>query len=1044
MSEFSIRKPYVIVTMCLVIAVLGLVSVVRMPVDLFPTIKIPEVVVATFYNGMPPEEVEMEITSRFERFFTMGSGIDWMESRSLPGVSLIKIHFHPGTNPDADVTEISNLAMANLRRLPPGTLPPVVLKFDASSLPVCLVTFKGENLSEAELRDVAQFSVRDQLAGVPGAVTPPPFGGRYRQIMVYVDPHKLESYRLGVMDVVQAINSANLILPAGDAKIGNRDYQIYTNSQIPDVQQIDSVPLKTTGDGIVTVGDVGSARDAAQVQTNIVRIDGESSVYVPIMKESGEANTIQVVDGVRQKLEHLVDVPKNLVTSVVFDQSKIIKESISTLLHEGITGLLLTSLLILLFLGSSHSTVAAFLSFPISALATFIALYFGGSSLNIMVLAGLALGFSRLIANAVIVVENIYRHIEMGEPPEVAAAKGANEVSIPVLTATLSAVVVFLPVIFLHGVSKFLFSALALAVVLSVCFSYFVSMTVVPLYCSRFLKRHDAANAAPGIVSALRSWHGHFDRGFDRMLGWYEGLATRLLERPRTAMLGGAAFLAIAALLTPLLGVCFFPRTDAGQFVINLKAPAGMRLEKTTEEVARVEGIIRQTIPQSELAIIVSNIGVTPGFSAIYTSNSASHTAFVQVALSDKHSTSSFAYMDRIRRRLAQEMPELTAFFQTGGRVDSVINSGAPSPIDVQVRGPNLDSDFEGASALAAELRKLPGVADVFIPVDMDYPALRLDIDRQRAGQAGLSQRDVVNGVITALTSNGMINPAYWIDPRTGNDYLLTVQYPEENVRDLGDLRGIPLRGAAQSHPVLLDTVSQIAHAFSPTEVDHNQIQRVIDVYVTPKAEDLSRVSADIHRIVDRSSLPAETSVTVGGIVTEMRASFLSFAVGLLISVTLLFLILTAQFSSFRQPWLVLLCVPFGLGGALLGLLVSHSTLNIMSLMGVVMLVDLVAANGILILELALRFREEGETAKRAAVLACRIRMRPILMTSLATMIGLLPMALRLGTGSEAYAPLAWTIIGGLFFSVALTFLIFPAAFALVNRSQTLRIQEET
>jgi len=1034
MSEFSIRKPYVIVTMCLVIAVLGLVGVMRMPVDLFPTIKIPEVVVATFYNGMPPEEVEMEITSRFERFFTMGSGIDWMESRSLPGVSLIKIHFHPGTNADADVTEISNLAMANLRRLPPGTLPPVVLKFDASSLPVCLVTFQGENLSEAKLRDVAQFSVRDQLAGVPGAVTPPPFGGRYRQIMVYVDPHKLESYRLGVMDVVQAINSANLILPAGDAKIGNRDYQIYTNSQIPDVQQIDSVPLRTTGDGVVTVGDVGSARDAAQIQTNIVRIDGKSSVYVPIMKESGEANTIQVVNGVRQKLAHLVDVPKNLVTSVVFDQSKIIKESISTLLHEGITGLLLTSLLILLFLGSSHSTVAAFLSFPISALATFIALYFGGSSLNIMVLAGLALGFSRLIANAVIVVENIYRHIEMGEPPEIAAAKGAQEVSIPVLTATLSAVVVFLPVIFLHGVSKFLFGALALAVVLSVCFSYFVSMTVVPLYCSRFLKRHEPAGDAPGFFAAARSWHARFDRSFDRMLEWYEGFAARLAERPRTVMLSAAAFLGIAALLTPSLGVCFFPRTDAGQFVINLKAPAGMRLEKTTEEVARVEGLIRRTIPQSELKIIVSNIGVTPGFSAIYTSNSASHTAFVQVALSENHRTSSFAYMDRIRPRLAREMPELTAFFQSGGRVDSVLNSGAPAPIDVQVSGPNLDSDFEGASVLAAEIRKLPGVADVFIPPDMNYPALRLDIDRQRAGQAGLSQRDVVNGVITALTSNGMINPAYWIDPRTGNDYLLTVQYPEENVQDLGDLRGIPLRGTVQSRPVFLDAVSRITHASSPTEVDHNQIERVVDVYVSPKTEDLSRVSADIHRILERVSLPAETSVTVGGIVTEMHASFVSFAVGLLISVTLLFLILTAQFSSFRHPWLVLLCVPFGLGGALIGLLVSHSTLNIMSLMGVVMLVDLVAANGILILELALRFREEGEAAGRAAVLACRIRMRPILMTSLATMIGLLPMAFRLGTGSEAYAPLAWTIIGGLFFSVAITFLIFPAAFTLMNR----------
>ena len=1037
MSEFSIRKPYVIVTMCLVVALLGVMGVVRMPVDLFPAIDIPEVVVATFYNGMPPQEVEMEITSRFERFFTMGSGIDWMESRSLPGVSLIKIHFQPGTSADADVTEISNLAMANLRRLPPGTLPPVVLKFDASSLPVCLVTFKGRNLSEAQLRDIAQFSVRDQLAGVPGAVTPPPFGGRYRQIMVYVDPHKLQSYQLGVMDVVKAVNGANLILPAGDARIGNRDYQIYTNSQIPDVHQIDTVPLKTSTEGIVTVADVGSASDASQVQTNLVRIDGESSVYVPIMKESGGANTIQVVDGIRQKLRHLVGVPKDLLTKVVFDQSAVVKDSINTLLHEGLIGLLLTSLLILIFLGSGHSTVAAFLSFPISALATFIALYFGGSSLNVMVLAGLALGFSRLIANAVIVVENIYRHMEMGEPPDRAAAEGAREVSIPVLTATLSAVVVFLPVIFLHGVSKFLFSALALAVVLSVCFSYLVSMTVVPLYCSRFLKKRDSTDSPARVFSRLRSLHTRFDRAFDRTLNAYERFSMKRLERPRALVVGTVAFLAIAALLTPFLGVSFFPRTDASQFVINLKAPAGTRLEKTAEEVAKVEDVVRRVVPSRDLSTVVSNIGVTPGFSAIYTSNSAPHTAFVQVALQDRHRGSSFEYMQRVRERLAQEMPELTTLFQSGGRVDGVLNSGAPSPIDVQVTGPNLRDDFDAAAALAAQIRKLPEVAGVFIPPDVDYPALRLDIDRQRAEQVGLSQRDVVDGVITALTSNGMINPGYWIDPRTGNDYLLTVQYREEYVHDIGDLRGIPLRGGAQNDPVLLDAVGRITHASSPTEVDHHQIQRVVDLYVSPRGEDLSRVSSGIHRILSGFPLPVGASVTVGGIVAEMRASFVSFALGLLISAALLYLILTAQFSSFREPWLVLLCIPLGLAGAVIGLVASHSTLNIMSLMGVVMLVDLVAANGILILEMALRFRVEGESAGRAAVLACRIRMRPILMTSLATMIGLLPMAFRIGTGSEAYAPLAWTIIGGLFFSVALTFLVFPVAFQWMSGHQS-------
>ena len=489
MSRFSIRNPYFIAVVCMALIVIGVTSLARMPVDLFPPINIPEVVVATFYSGMPPQDIEIDITNPLERFFTLASGIDHMESRSLLGVSIIKVYFQPGTNADADVTELSNLALADLKRLPPGTLPPVVLKFDASSLPVCLVTLKGKGLSQTELHDVGQFSIRNQIAVVKGAEIPPPFGGKYRQIMVYVDPYKLLSRQLSPMDVVAAVNQSNLILPSGDVKVGPFDYYVYSNSLVTNMDQLNQVPIKTEGTSWVRIADVGKAVDANQIQYNLVRVDGQRSVYLPIMKQGGDTNTIEVVNGIRNLIRHLYDVPKQLVSTVVFDQSAFVKEAIQTLLHEGLIGLVLTSLMILIFLGSLRATTAVFLSIPLSAVTTFVVLYLLGGTVNTMILGGLALAFSRVIDNSVISLENIYRHLEMGEAPELAAESGGSEVSLAVLAATLTTVVVFFPVTFLYGVSKFLFSALAMAVVISLFASYFVAMTVIPLFCARFLKR---------------------------------------------------------------------------------------------------------------------------------------------------------------------------------------------------------------------------------------------------------------------------------------------------------------------------------------------------------------------------------------------------------------------------------------------------------------------------------------------------------------------------------------------------------------------------
>jgi multidrug efflux pump subunit AcrB len=1055
MSGFSIRNPYFIVVVCLIVAVVGITSLVRMPVDLFPTINIPEVVVATFYSGMPPEEIETEITGRFERFFTLGSGIEHMESRSLPGTSIIKVYFQPGTNSDSDVNEISNLAMADLRRLPPGTLPPVVEKFDASSLPVCLITLKGKGLSETQLRDLGQFQVRNQLATVPGASVPPPFGGKYRQIMVYVDPAKLQAYQLSPMDVVRAVNNANLILPAGDAKIGPYDYNIYSNSQFRDVKGIDTLPLKTVGQSPVTVADVGHAEDGHQIQTNVVRVDGQHSVYLPILKQGGDTNTIQVVDGVKEVLSRLTDIPKELEPRLVFDQSLFVKRAIETLLHEGGAGLLLTALMVLIFLGSLRATVAVFLSIPLSALAAIIALYFGGSSINSMILAGLALVFSRLIDNAVIVLENIFRHLELGEKPEVAAEKGDQEVALAVLAATLTSAVVFFPVTFLYGVSRFLFSALALAVVLALFASYLIAMTVVPLFCARYIKApaHGHSTDAPAGHGSSEEhgtrrgrwgdrFNGWFAEHFNHLLGFYESHVRTALSRPKAIGGGILAACAVSLLLYPFLGVAFFPRTDAGQFVINVKTPSGTRVEITDQEVARVENLIRQAVPPEDLHLIVSNVGVIPGFSSIYTSNAGPHTATVQVALNEGHQVSSFEYMDAVRRKIQEDLPELTTYFQSGGIVDAVLNQGLPAPIDVQVSGSNLEAAYRTATQLAGKIRTAPGVSEVYIPQDIDYPSLHLDVDRLRAGELGLTQKEVVDNVITALTSNGMIAPSYWIDPKTGNDYMLTVQYPEQNIQSLSDVKGIPLRSPEAKSPAFLDAVSKVSRFNAPTEIDHYQIQRVFDVYVSPSTEDLGRVASSVRHIVDKTQLPEGIRVNIRGMVQGMEASFRSFGLGLLLSLVLLYLILVAQFRSFLDPVLILMAVPTGVMGVLLTLVLTGTTLNVMSLMGVIMMVGIVVSNSILIVEFAHRLEEDGMPVRDAIISSCRIRLRPILMTSLATIIGLIPMALKLGTGSEQYAPLARVIIGGLAVSVVLTVFLVPAAYLVVHRKEEQTLQE--
>jgi multidrug efflux pump subunit AcrB len=1072
MPGFSIRNPYFIIVICLVLLVIGVTSVARMPVDLFPPINLPEVVVATFYSGMPPEDIETDITDPLERFFTLAAGVDHFESRSMLGVSIIKVYFQPGTSPDADVTELSNLALADLKRLPPGTLPPVVLKFDASSLPVALVTVKGEGLTETQLHDYAQFQIRNQITSVPGSSIPGVFGGIYRQIMVYVDPYKLASRQLSLMDVVGAVNDSNLILPAGDVKIGPYDYFVYSNSLVNNMDELGKVPLKVDGHSWVTVNDVGKAEDSHQIQYNIVRIDGQKSAYIPIMKQGGDSNTIAVVDGVRRLIKHLYDIPKQMVTSIVFDQSVYVREAIHTVLHEGFLGLILTSLMILIFLGSFRATSAVLLSIPLSALAAFVVLALMGATVNTMILAGMALAFSRVIDNSVISLENIYRHLELGAAPMVAAEVGGAEVNLAVLAATLVDVVDFFPVVFLYGVAKFLFTALALAFCLSLLASFVVAMTVIPLFCSRFLK--SVPHAAPAhneyevepTTTTSHSWldrfNVRFNRMFNKLLDYYEYWVRRAVQRPGLTVLILSGVFVASLGIYPLTGLAFFPKTDAGQFTINLKVPTGTRIEVTDQYVAKVEDLIRGAMEGKDLKRIVSNIGVVPDFSSLYTTNAGPYTATVQVQLNEPHRLSSFEYMNRVQERMTKQFPEIRAFFSSGSMVDAILNQGAPAPIDVQVSSSNLEQINGIAQNLAEEIRKIHGVGQVYVPQDMNYPALRLDVDRVHAGELGLTQKDVVDNVITALNSNYMIAPNYWVDRKSGNDYYLTVQFFEKGhaaIHSMADLGQIPLRdpvsgGSMNCGPpgtvrpgngqpswacnsggrptTVLNNVVNVQPVQTPTEVDHYQIQRAIDIYVTPSGEDLGEARSAINHILARANVPDNVRVNLRGMVEGMERSFKSFALGFLISFLLLYLILTAQFKSFIDPFLIMLAIPMGFVGVLIILPLTGSTLNVMSLMGVLMLVGIADSNSILIVDFAHNLEKQGLSPADAVITACRVRLRPILMTSLATIIGMIPMALKLGTGAEQYAPMAKAIIGGLTSSVLLTIFIVPAAYLLV------------
>jgi multidrug efflux pump subunit AcrB len=858
---------------------------------------------------------------------------------------------------------------------------------------------------------------------------PIPFGGKFRQVMAYANAQALQARGLSLMDVVHALDQSNLILPAGDVKIGAKDYYIYSNSMIGNAKDINKVPIKIgRGQAPVLMDDVGKVEVSSQIQYNKVLINGQPSVYIPVLRQVG-ANTISVVDGVKTLLPKVFGLPPGMKLKTIFDQSTYIIAAIKSLEHEAVSGSVLASVMILIFLGSFRSTLAIFLSIPLSILAGAFGLYMNGSTINIMTLGGFALAIGRLVDNSVIVLENINRHLAEGKEPIVAVQQGADEVALSVLAITLTTCIVFFPVMFLFGVAKYLFSALALAVVLSIAASYVIAMTVIPIYCARFLTVEEARSieTGGGLFSGFR-------RAYERFSLHYERWLTIALDH-KGPVISGVTILFVASLaIYPRLGTELFPHTDAGAFTINFRAPAGTRIEQTTDLARKIEAVIRHTIPPRDLDMVVSNIGLAPSISAIYSPNAAEDSGFIQVALKQNHSEPTDYYVARLQHRLAMKLPETRVLFSSGSIVDAVLNFGMMAPIDVQFAGPRFSPLYRSAKGAQEIIDHIPQVSESFIAQESEYPTLDIRVDRIRAARLGITQKNVISNVITALNSNLYIKPSIWIDRANSNDYFLTVQYPgaDAGFKSLAALENIPVKSYAKesghAHSLLLRDVANVLHEYHPSEADHYNIQRVVDLLVSPSSEDLGGTQTAIERALKGVTLPKGVSVHYRGSIAAMRSSFASMNFGLFIAVLLVYLVMVAQFRSFLDPLIVMFAVPMGLIGVILILWLTGTTLNIESFMGIIYMVGIAVSNAILLVDFANERMRQGDELRTAVVESARIRMRPILITALATVVGLLPIAIT----SEASAPLARAAVGGLAASTILALVLVPCVYELL------------
>lgn len=1058
MIHAAIHNPYAVVAISLIVVILGVVSFQQMEVDVFPEINLPVVAVATFYKGMGPGELEGAITLRLEQLFLQASYVEHIESRSLPGVSLIKIYFQPSYDVNAAVAEITSLTYSTLKYLPPGVFPPIIVKFGAASLPIGVLTASSEGLSEKDVRDKAYYNVRPQLATVPGIFVAPSFGGTVRQVTVFLDRERMLARGVAAQEVVSAVNAQSLLLPAGNVKIGDFDYNVYSNSLIQVVDRMNDIPIKVQNGVPIRLAEVGKAVDSTMIQGNVVRVNSKRAVYLPILKQAG-ANTIAVMDGVKEGLPKLIGLPADFTVKLLFDQSLYIRQAIHTLQEEGLIGGGLACLMVLIFLANLRATLIIALAVPLSILAAFIQLSLAGQSVNVMTLGGLALVIGTLLDNNIVVLENVFRHLGMGKTVSQAAGDGTNEVALPMLVVTISILIVYLPIMFFTGIIRFLFVPLALAVAFTMIASYVASMTV-----------------APVTIAALIKADGHHETWFDRLFNWFVDRYTTVLSwclgHKTIVLLLSLVLLAGSLFSAATLATEFFPKVDAGQFIINVSAPEGTRVEKTEAIIAQVEMIVKEETPQGELDQVVSNIGLPHGWMVLFTPVSGPHQAFLLVSLTAHHTISTPALIDQVRARIARELPGMKISFQSGGIISDVLNAGLPAPIDLKLVGQNLNDLNDAAVRIRDAVAAVPGTSDVVIRQGMEYPELLMSIDRSRASYFGLTEQQIVREVVTGLSSNVQLNPGYWIDPKSNNAYFVVTQYAEQSLTHFDDFMNTPLVGTSKDFsgtvsavnpsdrgsslalqqtpfaeratlphvgrngqaPVVLRDVADIDRRSGPETVDHYNLQRSIDVLVNVKGNDLGKVAKLVEHAVTTVSLPKNVKVLTQGEADSMRGALKGFGGALPLAILLVYLVIVGLFRSFIDPLVILGAVPLGFIGVIWMLLLTNTSVNVESLIGSLMMIGIVVSNSVLLVDFANRRMSAGSSLQDALIEAGRLRIRPIIMTALATVLGLAPMAMGLGEGSEMNAPLGRAVIGGLLVGTPTTLLVIPVLHAIARR----------
>ncbi len=1041
MVRLALRNPYAVIVMVLAITIIGLTAISRMPTDILPIFKTPAVQILTLYPGMPAEIVERDMTNRLERWTSQANGIARQESKSVTGVSIVRDFFRPDIDPNTAMSQVSSLAISDLYYLPPGTIPPMVMPFDpTATIPLALLSVSSDVMDEKQIYDVAYFSIRNQLSGIQGVIAPAVYGGKLRRILVYLDPDRLRGYGLAPMDVVKSLRNFNVFIPTGNAKIGDLDYQINANGMVPRVEEINDFPIKIENGAPVFVKDVGTVKDAFSIQTNVVHVNGKRQVYIPIYRQPG-ANTIQAVEGVKEAIPRILSrIPKGINLDVIFDQSHYVRESIASLETEGLLGALLASFMILMFIGSFRSMAIIFLSIPLSVLAAFIGLYFTNDTINAMTLGGLALAIGRLVDDSIVVLENTHRHLRMGKGALQAAREAAEEVAMPVLVSTITTMVVFFPVIFLYGMGKYLFTPLALSVAFAMAASYVMAMTVVPVAMA-YLYRRRGGEAATGEPSPVGHEErpgifGFFEQAFERLRQGYESLLGWALVNQKKVLITASVLFVASLALYPLMGKELFPQVDAGQFMIRVRGPSGTRIEKMEDLVNQIEAALHEEIPDRDRKMIISNIGILYDWPAAYTPNSGPQDAFINVQLTLERTLSAQAYVAKLRRDLPARFPGIEFAFDTGGLLTAALNFGLPSPINIQVEGNDLHVSYAIAEKIKSLVNSIPGTTDVRIQQRLDYPQIDVNVDRVKAAYLGLTQQDVVKNAVSALNSSINFDPAFWLDDKTGNHYFLGVQYPEDQIESKETLENIPLTGPDQSHPVLLRNIAEFKRSTGPLEVNHVNIVRVIDVFSNVEGRDIGSVASEIQKKLDALEVPAGYRVQMRGEVSSMKESFQSLAFGFMLAVALVYLVMVAQFRSFLDPFIIMFAVPLGLIGVIWILLLTGTNFNIQAFMGTIFMVGIAVSNSILLVEFANRLMRDGLPMQEAVIQAGGIRLRPILMTSLAAVLGLLPMAFGVGRGAEANIPLARAVIGGLTISTMLTLIVVPILFTLLKRTQ--------